>query len=237
MKYLKWISIAIGITVITAILSVLKYSKDWEKDFAPYSSRIIYEEINYVPQPVSNMINEEQRPIGQTETTTHRYYITTVINSRDTYRVYSYDKQGRETKLEYEVTDTHESGMLVGVSSNGRKMILDYTTKIVLVDLLTQMTREIYTGQRECTAVYGQDILYQDETGYIHRYNIRTGEDVCIDGIVTSLFVVYEDSIYYIDENNGECLSIYDMNTGETKRTEQKLSIGFFMGEEGIYVR
>lgn len=239
MKWLKWIIAAVAVTGIIVLVCCVKYERDWEKDFSEYSSGLLRGQAYYVFQPVANMINEEQMLIGQSESEESIYYYSMVNNGDSEYRVYSFDKKKQETELIYEIPVREENGILAGVSSNGRKLILNFNNRIVLVDLLTQTEKKLYSEGNDYIAVYGQDLLCLDKEGkgVIYRQNLKTGEIGIIDGINASKFALYEDCIYYVDEDNEGYVSIYNMKTGESERTTEKTTFGFFIGEDGIELK
>ncbi|MGN0374463.1 MAG: hypothetical protein ACI4EN_03105 [Butyrivibrio sp.] len=237
MKYLKKIIIVLAVVGIVIIIALLKNNSDWKEDFSPYSSRLLYTQANYVDQPSVNLVNETPSPIGSVETEEYIYFFNSLKNNPGAYRVYSFNKEKQVTKLEYEIYNEETAAMLVGVSTNDRKMILNYTDKVVLVDLFTQISREIYNGSRVCTSVYKQDLLYMNDDGIIHVQNLRTGKTHSIDVISASQFIVFEDSIYYLDNENNGCMSIYDINTGEITRTSESGDMGFFWIDGGVVLK
>ena len=237
MKYLKKIIIVLAVAGIVFIIALLKNNSDWKEDFSPYSSRLLYTHAIYVDQPSINLVNEIPSPIGAVETEEYIYFFNSLKNNPGAYRIYSFNKEKQVTKLEYEVYNEETSTMLVGVSTNGRKMILNYTDKVVLVDLFTQISKEIYNGSRLCTSIYKQNLLYLNNDGIIHVQDLRTGKNHSIDKISASQFIVYEDSIYYLDNENNGCKSIYDINTGEITRTSESGDMGFFWFDGGVVLK
>lgn len=237
MKRLRWILPVVAIIVLMVLLCSIKYRLDWESDFSEYSSGLFREQAYYVSQPVSNMINEEQMPLGQSETEEMLYYFTMVKTGDSEYRVYAYDKDKQETELVYETPATDEHEVLAGVSSNGRKLLLRYNNRIVLVDLFTQSGKVLFENINDYIAVYGQELLYLDKEGLVYSYNLKTGHTECIDGIKTFRFALYEGKIYYADEDNHGYVSIYDIDTGKIERTDEEVVFGFFIGEDGIKVK
>ena len=232
MKYLKFIMPIVVIAGVISILSVIKYNADWQNDFSPYSSGLLRSQAYYVRQPATNMINEEQMPTGQSETDEGIYYFTMVRNSTSEYRVYYYDKTVKETRLIYEVVQNDSNGMLIGVSSNGRKLLLVFNNRIVLVDLITSVEKEILNNQKDCISVTGQDLLYINDDDMICRINLKTGKSECIDGIRALRFVLYEDKIYYEEKDNEGNVMSYNPANGEITSVGERIQFGFFI-EDG----
>ena len=171
-----------GIIPIVAILSVvtvflvIKNQKDWETDFAQYSTRMLLAETNYVEHPAYNMIGEAQFLIGQTENEYEKYYFTQLTNTHDVSRIYSYNKENKETKLLYEVKNNLEWGMLCFVSGNGKKLVLDYTDRVVLVDIDTQISKVIFSGRKDSSAINGQTLYYSDANGNIYAIDLKSND-------------------------------------------------------------
>lgn len=197
MKWVKWIIPIMAISLVVTCVCVNKHKKDWENDFAPYSIRMLLPETNYVEQPAYNMIGEEQFLIGQTENEYEKYYFTELTDKNNVARVYSYDKKSKETKLIYEIVNETEWGMLSFVSGNGEKLVLDYSNRIVLVDIDTQISKEIFSGTRESSAILGQILYYSDINGNLYSVNLKNNDRHKINGIKATVFVIHNNLIYF----------------------------------------
>ena len=227
MKWIKWIIPIVAISLVVTFVCVIKHKKDWENDFAPYSIRMLLPGTNYVEQPAYNMIDEEQFLIGQTENEYEMYYYTELTDKNNVARVYSYDKKNKETKLIHEVVNESEWGMLGFVSGNGEKLVLDYANRIVLVDIDTQISKEIFSGRKESSAI---------ANGNIYSVNLKNNDRQEIKGIKATVFVIYDNLIYFLDLNNNGCATTYNLSTGEIISLNEYPMIGFELkdGEIGF---
>ena len=237
MKWIKWIVPIL--TVLSAVIAffVLKHQKDWENDFAQYSTRMLFAESNYVEQPAYNMIGEEQFFIGQTENEHEKYYFTQLKNNPDVSRIYSYNKENKETKLLYEVETNLEWGMLCFVSGNGKKLVLDFTDRVVLVDIDTQISKVIFSGRKDSSAINGQTLYYSDANGNIYAVDLKSNEKKELEGIKATVFVIYNDLLYFLDLNNNGCATTYNLSTGEIISLNEYPMIGFELKHEEICFR
>lgn len=237
MKWIKWIIPIVAILSVVTVFLVIKNQKNWENNFAPYSIRMLLPGTNYVEQPVHNMIGEQQFMIGQTENEYEKYYFTELTDNHEVSRIYSYNKKNKETKLIYEVRNDSEWGMLCFVSGNGEKLVLDYSNRIVLVDIDTQISKEIFSGRKESSAVAGQTLYYSDANGNIYSVNLKNNDRQEINGIKATVFVIHDNLIYFLDLNNNGCATTYNLSTGEIISLNEYPMIGFGLKDGKIEFR
>ena len=230
MKIKKYI---IGIAIFTCLLALagigiyVYNEKAWEPDFATSSTGVSYAGVNYIPQPPGSKLNEIQFPNQLIQCGDELYYKTESVTEFDTTKIYAYNTKTKETRFIYGTKEDDER-ILHRFSTNGKKLILIYSKgEAFVVDLATQIESSLKVQKFREAAVYGHELIYRMADGSIWRQSLRSDKATKLEGVNAKSMTVYKGIVYYEDVDNGNCISKYNMDTGEIIKTDEVLETYF----------
>lgn len=96
-----------------------------------------------------------------------------------------------------------------------------------VLDLFTQIESSLKVQKFQEAAVYGHELIYMMADGSIWRQNLRSDNATKLEEVNAKSMTVYKGVIYYEDVNNGNCISKYNMDTGEIIKTDEVLETYF----------
>lgn len=226
-KYAKGCVVFVSLLAVLGIGIYVRNEKAWEADFAAVSTGIVSLGENYVPQPPANKLGEEQMPNQFVQYGDDLYYKTEVTTEFKSNKIYAYNTKTKETRFVY-ATKEEDDRSIYFFSTNGSKLILVYYEgDVTVVDLFTQMESNLKVEKFRDAVIYGHELIYLMENGSVWRQNLRSDKPTKIEGVNAHSIVVYEGVIYYEDLDNGECISRYDLRTGEHVKTDELLESYF----------
>lgn len=226
-KYAKGLLFLVCLLAFVGIGIYIHDEKAWDADFATVSPGLSYLGENYVPQPPGNKLGEEQMPNQFVQYGDDLYYKTFVTTEYNYNKIYAYNTKTKETRFVYATKEDDDRSIYI-FSTNGSKLILVYYEgDVSVVDLFTQTETNLKVQKFRDAAIHGHELIYLMENGSVWRQNLRSDKATKIEGVNAYSITVYEGVIYYEDLDNGECISRYDLRTGENVKTDELLESYF----------
>lgn len=120
----------------------------------------------------------------------------------------------------------------------GKYLVLEYTDKIEIIDLHTENiveTLEDYFGPYQISAI-GEKIVYVNYQNELTMYDIEKKSKRIILSTLVENFLIYNDSIYFLNLENGNKLYRINKNSNTPKLLFDYEVIDFTIDNEFIYV-